>query len=82
MKFYLWSLRDEGLLCEALAGVIAEAVAYAAEPFAVEVSVTQKSRGGISITSDAYWSRERHKPHELGEPYAPGDPYKELPENL
>jgi len=53
LKLYLWSFRQEGVFCEALAAEIARDVVAAASPKWVKVTVTQKPRGGITISSDA-----------------------------
>ena len=53
LKLYLWSFREEGVFCEALAARIAEDVAAACQPRWVRVTVTQKPRGGITITATA-----------------------------
>jgi 7-cyano-7-deazaguanine reductase len=53
LKLYLWSFREEGVFCEALAAQIAKDVASACEPHWVEVIVTQKPRGGIKIAAKA-----------------------------
>lgn len=53
LKLYLWSFREEGVFCEALAAQIAKDIASACEPHWVKVMVTQKPRGGVSITAEA-----------------------------
>jgi 7-cyano-7-deazaguanine reductase len=55
LKLYLSSFRNEGVFCEALAVKIREDVAEALEleEDAVVVSLTQKARGGITITAVA-----------------------------
>ena len=53
LKLYFWSFRQEGAFCEALAGRIAQDVFDAAKPHWVQVRITQKPRGGITITADA-----------------------------
>lgn len=53
LKYYLWSYRDEGAFCEALAARIADDVAYAIEPAELRVEVRQNLRGGISILAIA-----------------------------
>ena len=53
LKLYLWSFREEGAFCEALADTIARDVHAAAKPKWVTVTVTQKPRGGIVISSTA-----------------------------
>ncbi len=54
LKFYLWSFRDEGAFCEALAARIADDVVFAVEPGWVRVRVEQYVRGGIEITAVAW----------------------------
>jgi 7-cyano-7-deazaguanine reductase len=58
LKLFFWSLRDEGVFCEALAAQIATAVFDAARPRRCTVRVVQKPRGGITITAVASRSRE------------------------
>ncbi|NLW55631.1 MAG: NADPH-dependent 7-cyano-7-deazaguanine reductase QueF [Firmicutes bacterium] len=53
LKLYLWSFREEGVFCEALAAQIAQDVAAACQPFWVEVTVAQKPRGGIKLVAKA-----------------------------
>ena len=53
LKLYLWSFRDEGIFCEALADRIASDVFAACQPGWCRVTVVQKPRGGIKITSVA-----------------------------
>jgi 7-cyano-7-deazaguanine reductase len=53
LKLYLWSFRDEGVFCEALADRIARDVQAACRPQWCSVTVIQKPRGGISITARA-----------------------------
>jgi len=53
LKFYLWSYRDEGAFCEALAARIADDVGYAIEPKGVRVEVHQNVRGGIALVATA-----------------------------
>lgn len=53
LKLYLWSFREEGVFCEALASRIAADVAAACRPAWVRVTVTQKPRGGITIAATA-----------------------------
>jgi 7-cyano-7-deazaguanine reductase len=61
LKLYFWSLRDDGVFCEALAAEIAAAVFDAAQPIRCTVKVVQKPRGGITITATA--SRTRDEAH-------------------
>jgi 7-cyano-7-deazaguanine reductase len=53
LKFYLWSFRDEGAFCEALAARIADDIVYAIAPRALRVEVRQNVRGGIAIVATA-----------------------------
>jgi 7-cyano-7-deazaguanine reductase len=53
LKLYLSSFRNEGVFCEALAVKIRDDVgeALGLEPDRVRVRLTQKARGGITITA-------------------------------
>ncbi|MGB5620685.1 MAG: preQ(1) synthase [Desulfobacterales bacterium] len=53
LKLYLWSYRNEGAFCEALAGRIASDIFDACKPHWCKVTVIQKPRGGIKITATA-----------------------------
>jgi len=53
LKYYLWSYRDEGAFCEALAARIADDVVYAIQPRGVRVEVNQNVRGGIALVATA-----------------------------
>lgn len=55
LKLYLARFRNEGVFAEALAVRIKEdvAVALELEPSAVTVTLTQKARGGITISATA-----------------------------
>lgn len=53
LKLYLWSFREEGAFCEALSAKIAQDVYEACKPVWVKVIITQKPRGGITITSES-----------------------------
>ena len=55
LKLYLATYRNEGVFCEALAVKIRDDIAEALElpPDKVRVSLTQKARGGITITATA-----------------------------
>jgi 7-cyano-7-deazaguanine reductase len=53
LKLYLWSFREEGMFCEALAAQIARDIAAACQPWWVEVAVTQKPRGGVKLVARA-----------------------------
>jgi 7-cyano-7-deazaguanine reductase len=52
-KYYLWSYRDHGAFCEALAAQIADDIVFAIKPRGVRVVVTQNVRGGIVIVAEA-----------------------------
>ncbi len=58
LKLYLWSFREEGCFCESLADRIANDFFNACGPFWCKATVTQKSRGGIEITSVAEVRRD------------------------
>jgi 7-cyano-7-deazaguanine reductase len=53
LKLYLATYRNEGVFCEALAVKIRDDIAAALElpPEQVTVALTQKARGGITITA-------------------------------
>ena len=53
LKLYLWSYRNEGIFCEAMAANIAHDIFQACQPHWCTVTVTQKPRGGIKITATA-----------------------------
>jgi len=53
LKYYLWSYRNEGAFCEALAAQIADDVVYAIKPTSLTVRVTQNVRGGIALVAEA-----------------------------
>jgi 7-cyano-7-deazaguanine reductase len=53
LKYYLWSYRNEGAFCEALAAQIADDVVYAIKPKSLTVRVTQNVRGGIALVAEA-----------------------------
>lgn len=57
LKLYLWSFRDKGVFCEALATTIAERVLADTNPRWVKVTVEQQARGGIVTTATS----ELHK---------------------
>jgi len=59
LKLYLWSFRDKGAFCEALADAIANDFFKACKPLWCKVTVIQKPRGGIEITSTAEVKREK-----------------------
>lgn len=58
LKLYLWSFREEGVFCEALASQIAADIHTACRPFWCKVNVTQKPRGGIRISATAVAGRQ------------------------
>lgn len=51
LKLYLWSFREEGVFCEALAAQIAKDIFETSHSWWVEVTVAQKPRGGIKIVA-------------------------------
>lgn len=53
LKLKLQSYRDKGLFVEALASEIAGHVVESINPVSVEVSITQKPRGGVQIVATA-----------------------------
>ncbi|HYH03041.1 MAG TPA: preQ(1) synthase [Bacillota bacterium] len=53
LKLYLWSFREDGVFCEALAAQIANDIATACQPYWVEVAVNQKPRGGVKLVARA-----------------------------
>ncbi len=61
LKFYLWSYRDVGEFCEALAARIADDVMYSIEPHWLRVEVEQNVRGGIEILATAERGEQRRK---------------------
>jgi len=61
LKLYLWSFRNEGVFCEALAAQIAGDITSACKPYWCKVTVVQKPRGGISISATAAASQEREQ---------------------
>lgn len=62
LKLYLWSFREEGHFCEALADKIANDVYAACQPHWARVTVIQKPRGGIKITATAEVPRNGERP--------------------
>lgn len=59
LKLYLWSYRNEGAFCEALASQIAQDVFDALQPHWCTVTIKQSVRGGIAIEAEASVSREQ-----------------------
>jgi len=57
LKLYLGTYRNEGAFCEGLAALICRDIAKASECYHVQVSLEQKSRGGISIEAIATMSQ-------------------------
>lgn len=53
LKLYLWSFRNEGVFCEALASQIVTDIEQACKPRWCTVTIMQKERGGIGITATA-----------------------------
>jgi 7-cyano-7-deazaguanine reductase len=58
LKLYLWSFREEGAFCEELAARIAMDVYEACKPRWATVTITQKPRGGISISATASYPKD------------------------
>ena len=58
LKLYLQSFRNEGIFCENFASRIADDLFNILEPAGVQVTVTQKPRGGVMISATA--GRRRH----------------------
>jgi 7-cyano-7-deazaguanine reductase len=59
LKLYLWSFRDRAVFAEALAAEIAGEIHATARPRRVTVTLTQRPRGGITITAVAERSDQR-----------------------
>ncbi len=53
LKLYLWRFRDRAVFAEALAAEIADEVFATARPRRVTVTLTQRPRGGITISAVA-----------------------------
>ena len=53
LKLYLWRFRDHAVFAEALAAEIAGEIMDTARPRRVAVTLTQRPRGGITITAVA-----------------------------
>lgn len=51
LKMYFQALQDVGIFCEDLCEKIFEDVCEALDPLALKVTVTQKSRGGITTSA-------------------------------
>lgn len=57
LKLYLHRFRNKGHFCEAFADIIAKDLDAVLEPQCIEVTVKQKSRGGISIEASSRINR-------------------------
>ena len=57
LKLYLWSFRDRAVFAEALAAEIAGEIFTTAACASVEVRLTQRARGGITVGATAARSR-------------------------
>jgi 7-cyano-7-deazaguanine reductase len=53
LKLYLWGFRDRKVFAEALAAEIAGEIMTTARPHRVNVTITQRPRGGIELTAVA-----------------------------
>jgi 7-cyano-7-deazaguanine reductase len=53
LKLYLWGFRDRSIFAEAMAAEIAGELIATAEPRRVAVTLTQRPRGGITVTAIA-----------------------------
>jgi 7-cyano-7-deazaguanine reductase len=53
LKLYLWRFRDRAVFAEALAAEIAEEIMTTCTPKWVEVTLTQRPRGGIEVQAVA-----------------------------
>lgn len=53
LKLYLWGFRDRAVFAEALAAEIADEVMATAKPTWVQVTLTQRPRGGIEVQAVA-----------------------------
>ena len=58
LKLYLWGFRDRPVFAEALAAEIAAEIMTTAQPRRVTVTLTQRPRGGITITAVAACTAE------------------------
>ena len=65
LKLYLWSFRNEGVFCEALAAQIAHDVGFACAPHHCKVTVIQKPRGGIRISATAYYLKQADQSQDV-----------------
>ncbi len=53
LKLFLWGFRDRAIFAEALAVAIADEIWTSAQPRRVEVTLTQRPRGGITVEAVA-----------------------------
>lgn len=53
LKLYLWKFRDRAIFAEALAAEIAGEIFESAKAISVDVTITQRPRGGITISATA-----------------------------
>ncbi len=53
LKLYLWRFRERAVFAEALAAEIAGEIFTTAQPRRVTVTLTQRPRGGITLTAQA-----------------------------
>jgi 7-cyano-7-deazaguanine reductase len=53
LKLYLWRFRDRAVFAEALAAEIAGEIMATAQPSSVTVRITQRPRGGITLSAVA-----------------------------
>jgi 7-cyano-7-deazaguanine reductase len=53
LKLYLWSFRDRAVFAEAMAAEIASEIFGATDAAWVRVELTQRPRGGITLTAVA-----------------------------
>jgi 7-cyano-7-deazaguanine reductase len=53
LKLYLWSFRDRPVFAEALAAEIAGEIFESAKAISVDVTITQRPRGGITVSATA-----------------------------
>ena len=53
LKLYLWRFRQRQVFAEALAAEIADEIMATAQPHRVTVTLTQRPRGGITVSATA-----------------------------
>jgi len=61
LKLYLQSFRNKGHFCENFAAIIAHQIYHSLNALRVQVQVTQKPRGGISIVASAFVDEETER---------------------